>query len=222
VGNLPEGAYFDPNTQTVIWKPTADQAPDAHTFSFLVTDGIRQHSQSASIAVVQNAIYWAGMDTDPNWLLDDGWEWGTPAGAGSWNGDPNSGYTGKNIIGFELEGDYTDNMAETRYATTGAISCEGYQNIRLGFRRWLGVESPYDYAEIQASNDGTNWVNLWTTGLSHVSDDTWQSVDYAVPSSIADSQPTVYFRWGIGPTDESVTYAGWNIDDVRVTGDPIQ
>ncbi|MHC4627401.1 MAG: S8 family serine peptidase, partial [Planctomycetota bacterium] len=110
VGNLPEGAYFDPNTETVIWKPTADQAPETHTFSFLVTDGIRQHSQSASIAVIQNAIYWADMDTDPNWLLDEGWAWGAPAGVGSWNGDPNSGYTGENVIGYELEGDYADNI----------------------------------------------------------------------------------------------------------------
>ncbi|MFC1603878.1 S8 family serine peptidase [Planctomycetota bacterium] len=221
VGNLPEGAYFNPDTQTVVWKPTADQAPHTYTFSFLVTDGIRQHSQSASVTVVQNAIYWADMDTDPNWLLDAGWAWGAPTGAGSWNGDPNSGYTGENVIGFELEGDYTDNMTETLYATTGAINCDRYKNIRLSFRRWLGVESPYDYADVQVSNDGTNWVDLWTTGLSHVSDDAWQSVDYAVPPSVADGQATVYFRWGIGPTDESVTYPGWNIDDVRITGDHI-
>jgi len=221
VGNLPEGAYYIEDTQTVIWKPTADQAPYTYTFSFLVTDAIRQHSQSASVSVVQNAIYWADMDTDPNWQLDAGWAWGAPTGAGSWNGDPKSGYTGENVIGFEIEGDYTDNITETRYATTGPINCDRYKNIRLSFQRWLGVESPYDYANIQVSNDGTNWIDLWTTGLYHVSDDNWQSVDYAVPSSIGDGQPTVYFRWGIGPTDESVTYPGWNIDDVRVTGEPI-
>jgi len=221
VGNLPEGAYYMPDTQTVVWKPTADQAPYTYTFSALVTDGIRQHSQSASVTVVQNAIYWADMETDPNWQLDAGWAWGTPTGAGSWNGDPNSGYTGENVIGFELDGDYADNMAETLYATTGAINCEAHKNIRLSFQRWLGVESPYDYADIQVSNDGTNWIDLWTTGLYHISDDAWQSVDYAVPPTVADGQATVYFRWGIGPTDESVTYSGWNIDDVRVTGDPI-
>jgi|GEM_PF-491460 len=222
VGNLPEGAYYIPESQTVVWKPTADQAPHTYTFSFLVTDGIRQHSQSASVTVVQNAIYWADMDTDPNWLLDAGWAWGTPTGAGSWNGDPDSGCTGENVVGYELEGDYADNMTEACYATTGAINCEGHKNIRLSFRRWLGVESPYDYADVQVSNDGTNWADLWTTGLSHVSDEAWQSVDYAVPPSIADGQATVYFRWGIGPTDESVTYPGWNIDDVQVTGDPIE
>jgi len=222
VGNLPEGAYYIEDTQTVIWKPTADQAPYKYTFSFLITDGIRQQSQSASVTVVQSAIYWADMDTNPNWQLDEGWAWGTPTGAGSWNGDPNSGYSGQNVIGFKLEGDYADNMTETLYATTGAINCEGYKNIRLSFQRWLGVESPYDYANVQVSNDGTNWVDLWTTSISHISDSTWQAMDYIVPSSVADRQPTVYFRWGIGPTDESITYPGWNIDDVRVTGEPIQ
>ena len=222
VGNLPEGAYYIEDTQTVVWKPTADQAPYTYTFSFLVTDGIRQNSQSASVTVMQNAIYWADMDTDPNWLLDAGWAWGAPTGAGSWNGDPDSGYTGENVIGYELEGDYNDNMTETLYATTGAINCEGHKNIRLSFRRWLGVESPYDYADVQVSNDGTNWLDMWTTGLSHVSDEAWQSVDYAVLPSIGDGQAMVYFRWGIGPTDESVTYPGLNIDDVQVTGDPIQ
>jgi len=113
-------------------------------------------------------------------------------------------------------------MTETHYATTGPINCEGYKNIRLSFQRWLGVEAPYDYANVQVSNDGTNWVDLWTTSFSHVSDSTWQAMDYAVPPSIGDGQPMIYFRWGIGPTDESVTYPGWNIDDVRVTGEPIQ
>jgi len=47
-------------------------------------------------------------------------------------------------------------------------------------------------------------------------------MEYAVPSAVADGQPEVYIRWGIGPTDETVTYAGWNIDDVQVTGQPIE
>ena len=27
-------------------------------------------------------------------------------------------------------------------------------------------------------------------------------------------------RWGMGPTDGSWQYSGWNIDDVEVTGEP--
>jgi subtilisin family serine protease len=222
VGNLPEGAYFDSEALTVFWKPAVDQTFHTYTFSFLVTDGIRQVSRSVSVTVAPDAIYHANMDTDPGWQLDEGWAWGVPTGQGSWNGDPNEGHTGENIIGYELDGDYDDNLTDTRYATTGAINCEEYENIRLSFRRWLGVESPYDYADVQVSNDGSNWVDLWTVGYSHLSDESWQFVEYAVPSSVAAGQPTVYFRWGIGPTDDSVTYPGWNIDDVQVTGDRIQ
>jgi len=221
VGNLPEGAYYDENTQAVIWKPAGDQAFHTYTFSFLVTDGIRQNSRSASIEVVPDAIYWASMDEDPGWQLDPGWAWGVPTGGGSWNGDPAAGYTGDNVMGYALDGDYADNLAQTRYATTGPIDCRGYENIRLSFRRWLGVEAPYDHANIQVSNDGSTWFDLWTVGYSHISDDAWQYVEYTVQGSISADQPTVYFRWGIGPTDESVTYAGWNIDDVQVTGDPL-
>ncbi|MFH1883995.1 MAG: S8 family serine peptidase [Planctomycetota bacterium] len=222
VGNLPEGAYYDSDALTVFWKPAAEQSFHTYTFSFLVTDGIRQDSRNVSVTVVPDALYYANMDTDPGWQLDEGWAWGVPTGQGSWNGDPNSGYTGENVIGYELDGDYDDNLTDTRYATTSAINCEGYENIRLSFRRWLGVESPYDYADVQVSNDGSNWVDLWTVGYSHVSDEAWRFVEYVVPSSVAAGQPTVYFRWGIGPTDDSVTYPGWNIDDVQVTGDRIQ
>jgi subtilisin family serine protease len=222
VGNLPEGAYHDPAAQTVFWKPAADQAFGSYTLSFLVTDGIRQHSRSTEIAVVPNAIYWATMDNDPNWQLDPGWAWGVPTGEGSWNGDPNSAYTGENVIGYELSGDYEDSMLEARYATVGPIDCRGYRNITVSFRRWLGLESPYDDAAVQVSNDGTNWVDIFKPGYSHISDQAWHLVEYAVPASVADDKPAVYFRWAMGPTDDSVTYPGWNIDDVQITGDPIQ
>jgi len=222
VGNLPEGAYFDPNALTVSWKPTTDQVFHTYRFSFLVTDGIHQTSRSVAVAVAPDAIYSANMDTDPAWQLDGGWTWGTPAGNGSWNGDPASGRTGQSVIGYALNGDYEDAMAETHYATMGPVNCEGYANVRLGFWRWLGIEAPYDDACVQVSNDGANWTDLWTVGNSHVSDESWRFVEYLVPASIGDDQPTLSFRWGIGPTDESVTYAGWNIDDVQVTGDTIQ
>ena len=219
VGNLPEGAYYDANSFTVYWKPAADQVFHTYSFSFMVTNGIRQSSRSVSITVVPEAIYYTDMSDDPNWILDEGWAWGSPTGNGSWNGDPNSAYTGQNVIGYNLEGDYANNMETPRYATLGPVNCVGYTNIRLSFRQWLGVEAPYDQANIQVSNDGTNWVDIWSAGNAHISDSSWRLVEYMVPSDVADDQCAVYFRWGIGPTDETVVYPGWNIDDVQVTGD---
>ena len=43
-----------------------------------------------------------------------------------------------------------------------------------------------------------------------------------MPDGLADDQPTVYFRWGLGSMDDGAAYLGWNIDDVQVTGDPIE
>lgn len=219
VGQMPEGAWFDRQTNTLVWKPTADQVLQTYTFHILVTDGVRQDSQAFPVTVVPDAIYYASLDTDPGWSLDEGWAWGRPAGQGSWKGDPNRGHTGPSVVGTNLDGDYTSSMGQTRYATTGAVDCTGYTDIRLGFWRWLGVESPYDKANLQVSNDGLVWVDLWVSGQSRVSDSAWQFVEYPVPSSVADGQATVFFRWGLGPTDDSITYPGWNIDDVQVTGE---
>ena len=37
-------------------------------------------------------------------------------------------------------------------------------------------------------------------------------------AATADHQPAVYIRWGMGPTDSSNTYPGWNVDDVEIWG----
>ncbi len=221
VGNLPNGAWYDSEKLTLYWKPTADQAFATFRLSFLVTDGVRQFIRDTSVTVVPDAIYYASMDADPNWTLDEGWTWGDPNGHGSWNGDPNTARTGDSVIGYVLDGDYADSLTETRYATTGPIDCTGFKGIRLSFWRWLGVEAPYDYACVQVSNDGATWTDLWTTGLSHISDSAWQYMEYAVPAQIGDGQSTLYFRWGMGPTDDWVTAPGWNLDDVQVTGQAI-
>jgi len=219
VGNLPKGAWYDPESLTMYWKPVADQAFGTYALSFLVTDGVRQFSRGVSVTVVPDAIYYASMDADPNWTLDEGWAWGDPNGQGSWNGDPNAAHTGSNVVGYALDGDYANSLAETRYATTGPIDCTGYKNIRLSFWRWLVVESPYDYACVQVSSDGASWTDLWTTGRSHISDTAWQYVEYAVPADVADGQSTVWFRWGMGPTDDWITCPGWNLDDVQVAAE---
>ncbi len=218
VGDLPQGAHMDKKTGLFSWKTTLDQAFQTYRLSFTVTDGVRQHRRVLPVTVVPDAIYHADMNTDPNWTLDGGWAWGVPTGAGSWSGDPYTGRTGKNVLGVVLEGDYPNLLTQSRYAITPAIDCRGYHDLRLGFWRWLGLESPYDRAQRQISNDRVNWTDLWTSGHFHISDETWQFVEYALPADLADDQRTVFIRWGIGPTDSSVSAPGWNIDDVQISG----
>jgi len=166
-------------------------------------------------------IHWFPLDSDPGWPTEGQWEFGVPLGLGGQYGnpDPTSGYTGPNVYGYNLSGDYANNIP-TYYLTTAALDCSGYTNIHLVFWRWLGVEQPlYDHASINVSNDGFTWDPVWSNSIQ-VTDGAWTFLEYDI-SLTADDQPTVYIRWGMGPTDSSWQFCGWNIDDIGLTGDAI-
>ena len=164
------------------------------------------------------AFYWFPMDIDPGWSTEGQWEFGIPLGGGSYNGDPTSGYTGINVYGYNLAGDYANGIPSYRL-TTEVLDCTGYEDVTLDFWRWLGVESSsYDHATIEVSNDGSSWTTVWDHSGSAISDSAWVQCTYDI-SATADNQPTVYLRWTMGPTDSSVTYPGWNIDDVALLGE---
>jgi hypothetical protein len=148
--------------------------------------------------------------------MDTGWAFGVPTGSGSPSKDPTSGYTGSNVLGYNLNGNYTSNMPQ-RNLTTTAIDCSEYESTQLRFWRWLGVES-WDDAKVQVSNDGSNWTTVWdnpTGSGQSIGDSAWIPVEFDI-SAVADGQPTVYIRWTMGPTDVSGNYPGWNIDDIAI------
>jgi len=158
------------------------------------------------------------MDTNPEWTTQGLWAWGTPTGGGGDHGgpDPVSGYTGTNVYGYNLSGDYENNLAE-RHLTSKAINCAGLSNVSLKFRRWLGVENGlYDHAYVRVSNDGMNWTTFWQNS-TEVADTSWVPKNVYI-SSVADGQSTVYLRWTMGTTDDIWQYCGWNIDDVEIWG----
>jgi parallel beta-helix repeat protein len=155
------------------------------------------------------------FDTDPMWTAEGEWAFGTPTGGGGYCTDPNSGYTGSNVYGYNLHGDYQNSMP-AYYLTTTPIDCSSYENVHLSFMRWLSVESSWwDDASVEVSNDGNDWTVVWSNPPGLLCEGEWVRVLYDI-SAVADLQPTVYVRWAMGPTDYTVTYAGWNIDDVKV------
>jgi len=158
------------------------------------------------------------LDTDPGWTAEGNWAFGRPAGLGGPPGypDPSSGYTGANVYGYNLNGNYTNNMPMYSLIST-PFDCSDLSATRLRFRRWLNAESPpYDWFAVWVSNDGASWTLLWHVPMTTM-DNSWQYVEYDM-SEVADYQSTVYLRWTMGPTDGSVTYSGWNIDDVEIWG----
>jgi hypothetical protein len=156
------------------------------------------------------------LDTDPGWTTEGDWEFGQPTGGGVYLcHDPKSGHTGDNVYGYNLDGNYTGGMP-AYYLTTTALDCAGRSGVELHFWRWLGVDWP-DTASLQVSNDGSTWVTIWDNGGSRVCDQGlgWVHVAYDI-SSVADNQPAVYVRWGMGPTSDYSIFPGWNIDDVAI------
>jgi hypothetical protein len=154
------------------------------------------------------------MDSDPGWSTEGEWAYGVPTGGGAYNQDPTSGYTGDNVYGYDLNGNY-DPYIPTYYLTTTAIDCSGLVETELRFWRWLGIEhGAFDKAGIEVSNNGTDWTTVWSHTGTSIQDTSWTQVAYDI-QGVADDQSTVYVRWSIGPTDGSGNYPGWNIDDVE-------
>jgi hypothetical protein len=161
-------------------------------------------------------VYSFSLDKDPGWSTEGAWAFGQPTGGGSHDGDPTSGYTGDNVYGYNLDGDYSDEMGSAEYLTSPAIDCTGLADVELRFRRWLGVEAAsFDHADVQVSNDGVVWTPAWEHIGGTISDSSWQLIELDI-SALADDQETLYVRWGMGGTDDMLTYPGWNIDDVEI------
>jgi C1A family cysteine protease len=158
------------------------------------------------------------LDADPGWTTEGQWAFGAPTGQPAEYGppDPGAGYTGSNVYGYNLDGSYANDLPPTHLTST-ASDCTGLYNVHLNFWRWLGVETSYcDQASVSVSTDGTHWRQIWQND-EEVADWDWTPIDFDI-ATIADNQPAIYLRWTMGPTDYSVRYCGWNIDDVELTG----
>lgn len=194
---------------------SADLTSPAQT----VYDGSQQYPYKIIPATGSVLAFEDDFESDLGWTISGGdWARGVPTGGSGDHGgpDPTSGNVGANVMGYNLNGGYTDNMPEY-HVTSPAIDCSALGATRLKFWRWLGVEQPaYDHAYIRVSNDGTNWTTVWQNDVT-ISDNVWSEQDVDI-SSVADGQSTVYVRFTMGTTDAGWTYCGWNIDDVRVEG----
>ena len=240
IDSLPAGGSMsDPGAGAISSVPytlvgganVVEYTPDAwyvgdDSFTFLANDGGTPpeggDSNSAMVELeilppAPEAAYVYNLDSNPGWTTEGQWAYGTPTGGGSHYMDPASGYTGSNVYGYNLAGDYTINMPVYALTTT-AINCRDIHAAELRFMKWLGVErSPYDNASVEVSSNGTDWTTLWANPTSTISDSSWSQMTFDI-SAVADQQPLVYIRWTMGTTDGGVTYPGWNIDDVEIWG----
>lgn len=179
-------------------------------------------STSAPVIVrMRSTIYSANMDANPGWSFTGSyWAYGKPTGAaepsdGGGYPDPSMGYTGTNVVGYNLNG-FVGAVGTFDYATTPGFDCRNYTNITVEFFGWLGLFE--GTANVQVSSNGVNWTTIWTDG-SNMSGAGWWFSKLDI-TAYAYGKSAVYLRWGYGNTPySSYPFCGWNVDDVRVTGD---
>jgi hypothetical protein len=219
IGSAPHVLAANGNVVHYSPAPLNFQGNDA--FTYIADDG-EHDSNIATVDVTvggpQPVYQFLVDDQDPGWVGIGQWEFGVPTGGGGSNGnDPTSGFTGSNVLGYNLAGDYPNNMG-LEFLTTDAIDCSTVVSTELRFQRWLGVESSsFDHASVEVSADGNNWAPVWDHSGPSFNDAAWIEQVFDI-SAIADEEPQVFIRWTMGTTDGSVTYPGWNLDDIEIWG----
>jgi hypothetical protein len=162
------------------------------------------------------------LDANPGWITQGEWAYGQPTGQGGGGThgypDPTSGFTGANVYGVNLNGDYSVTYGGPYYLTAGPLDLGGAKDAMLSFQRWLNSDyQPYVYATVEASPDGNSWITLWSNGQTVTREHAWTSCSYDLPTEF-DYQPTTYIRWGYRIGNDAFAYSGWNIDDVEIWG----
>lgn len=177
------------------------------------------------LAGVPLEFYNFPLDSDPGWTTEGQWSFGQPTGNGGseqGNPDPSSGFSGTNVYGVNLNGDYDNTVTGgPYYLTTGPLDCSAHHGVLLKMGRWLNSDfPPYVDNKIEVSNNGAIWKVVWEQQESVlVTDPIWRKLMFDI-SSIADNQPTVFIRWSYEIVDGSraVPYSGWNIDNIVLSG----
>ncbi len=220
-GEIPPGGSVDAVVE--IYDGYAEILPAGLHQSMIMFSNLTTVNGSAEAGVdlvvdLPPLQYEWNFDLDPDWTPRADWGWGHPSGGGGENGspDPTSGHTGSSVYGYNLGGDYPNNLG-FKHLTTDAIDCTGMFHVKLGFWRWLGVDHPdYDHAAVRISPNGADWTVVWGNE-AEVADSEWVYCEYDV-SELADNNPNFHARWTMGSTDESDAYCGWNLDDVVIRG----
>ncbi|MCB2229082.1 hypothetical protein KQH82_00060 [bacterium] len=166
-------------------------------------------------------IFFDDFSYDQGWtglgLGEAEWEMGPCAGIG---GDPATDHStsGDNyVLGNDLsaDGEYENYIDSTEWVTSPIIDCSAMTGTIMTFYRWLGVErSQYDHASFEVF-DGTDWVELYSNPDASFEETSWSEQSFDL-SPYADGNPLFQIRFGMGSTDVSVTYCGWNIDDIEI------
>ncbi len=206
-----------PANTTIDYYITAADNAGRHADS---PSGAPASTHSFSIGSLQTVLFEDFESGGAGWThggTQDDWQLGAPQGLTE---DPSAAYSGTNVYGNDLtglgsaSGRYENNADNWLLSPT--VDCTDYTGVTLALRRWLAVErsngGQWDHASIEV-----NGTEVWQSPSgADLNDGAWidQQIDI---SALADNNPAVAVRFVLH-SDVSVTFGGWNIDDVKITG----
>lgn len=216
------------NTGSFLWTvPALDSAQCRVQVVAHDGDGnLGQDASNADFTIALTgpvAVYSFPCDVDnPSLFTMTGeWQFGHPTGGGGTQfgePDPASGYTGTNVYGVNLNGDYSIAVGGPYYLRMGPIDLSDASEVELRFYRWLNSDNqPWVYSTIEVSHDGSTWTQIWTNGTTTYTATSWSLETFDV-SEMADGQTTFYVRWGYQVASSAWAFSGWNLDDIELWG----
>jgi len=195
-----------PRTEEITWKTQSDWN-NAETISDAVDYNL------TGLSILPQGQEWDFESSNHGWTLQTGggWMWGYDTTLGS-----NNGVHGGTKAIYNYNGNYPNYMSSTYWATSPSVNCQGCSgNWDLQYWKRLGVESStWDHAYVQVKNSQGNWVQVYANSGT-VNDGSYSLQTHSI-GSYATNNPDLRVRFGLGTTDGSVTYTGWNVDDVSI------
>ena len=217
-GGVTDTAY---NRVQVVLDPTYDVANFKIRFKFKSDSSVSYEGWYiddigiAGFAIpMPTQVFFENFDTTNGGFVASGtnssWAWGVPSSSPG----PGSAYSHPNVWATNLNGNY--NNSENSFITSPTIDLSGHagKSPILSFMHWYNSESnTFDYPLVEASKDGgTTWVVLGSKFGTLISP--WTSKSFVLDPSFAVSNFQFRFHF---ISDSSINYAGWYIDDVKVS-----
>ncbi|MDP6869367.1 MAG: hypothetical protein QGI21_01160 [Candidatus Poseidoniaceae archaeon] len=213
--SVPEGEIvtgLDLKLEPGIWplEATNSISEKSDWASGSVFDGVDFNSTGLKILPMSHE--WDFEGSSQGWTIGPGGGWAH--GYDSTLGASGGVHSGSSAI-YTYTGNYPTYMGGPYWATSPVIDCSSCQGT-WDFKYWsrLGVESAsFDHAYVAVKNTNGAWVNVYSNPYGTVNDGSFTQKSHDV-SSYANGNSQFQVRFGLGSSDGSIQYTGWNVDDV--------
>lgn len=174
-----------------------------------VYDGMNVNS--TELTLLPKGITWDFETPNHGWTLGSAWSVGYDTTLGQVNGV----HSGSNAL-YTYNGNYPNYMSQN-FATSPSFDCSGCSGSwSLKYWKRLGIESAsYDHAYVQVTNSAGSWSTIWSHTSGSTNPSTWSQMTHDISNYISGNS-NFQVRFILGTTDGSVTYTGWNVDDIEI------